>query len=226
MGIISRFKDIMSANINALLDKAEDPEKMIDQYLRNLESDLAKVKQETASVMAEEAKAKRQLDECTAEVAKMQSYAEKAVLAGNDEDAKRFLMKKKELVVKQTSLQETYTLAAENAAKMRQMHQKLVGDISQLNSRRDAIKAKIAVAKTQQTINKIRASVDGAAENLSAFDKMEAKANKMLDEANAMAELNRSGVDSINDIARKYEGMSTPEVDDELAALKAKMGQN
>ena len=107
MGIISRFKDIMSANINALLDKAEDPEKMIDQYLRNLESDLAKVKQETASVMAEEAKAKRQLDECTAEVAKMQSYAEKAVLAGNDEDAKRFLMKKKELVVKQTSLQET-----------------------------------------------------------------------------------------------------------------------
>ena len=55
---------------------------------------------------------------------------------------------------------------------------------------------------------------------------MEAKANKMLDEANAMAELNRSGVDSINDIARKYEGMSTPEVDDELAALKAKMGQN
>ena len=135
MGIISRFKDIMSANINALLDKAEDPEKMIDQYLRNLESDLAKVKQETASVMAEEAKAKRQLDECTAEVAKMQSYAEKAVLAGNDEDAKRFLMKKKELVVKQTSLQETYTLAAENAAKMRQMHQKLVGDISQLNSR-------------------------------------------------------------------------------------------
>lgn len=41
-----------------------------------------------------------------------------------------------------------------------------------------------------------------------------------------MAELNRSGVDSINDIARKYEGMSTPEVDDELAALKAKMGQN
>ena len=162
----------------------------------------------------------------TAEVAKMQSYAEKAVLAGNDEDAKRFLMKKKELVVKQTSLQETYTLAAENAAKMRQMHQKLVGDISQLNSRRDAIKAKIAVAKTQQTINKIGASVDGAAENLSAFDKMEAKANKMLDEANAMAELNRSGVDSINDIARKYEGMSTPEVDDELAALKAKMGQN
>ena len=40
MGILARFKDIMAANINALLDKAEDPEKMIDQYLRDMESDL------------------------------------------------------------------------------------------------------------------------------------------------------------------------------------------
>ena len=44
MGVIQRFKDIMSANINAMLDKAENPEKMIDQYMRNLEDDLGKVK--------------------------------------------------------------------------------------------------------------------------------------------------------------------------------------
>ena len=73
MGILTRFKDIMSANINALLDKCEDPEKMIDQYMRNLESDLGKVKAETASVMAEETRCKRELDECTADVAKYQS---------------------------------------------------------------------------------------------------------------------------------------------------------
>ncbi|MFQ9509371.1 MAG: PspA/IM30 family protein [Lachnospiraceae bacterium] len=82
MGVIQRFKDIMSANINALMDKAEDPAKMIDQYLRNLESDLGKVKAETASIMAEENRAKRELDECIAEVSKMQIYAEKAVMAG------------------------------------------------------------------------------------------------------------------------------------------------
>ena len=225
MGIISRFKDIMAANINALLDKAEDPEKMIDQYLRNLENDLAKVKQETASVMAEETKTKRQLDECTEEIAKMQAYAEKAVLAGNDEDAKKFLMKKKDLVVKQASLQETYKLAADNAAKMRQMHDKLVSDISQLNARRDALKAKIAVAKTQETINKIGSSVNGAAESLSAFDKLEAKVNRKLDEANAMAELNNSGVGEVENLERKYGSYTTSEVDDELAALKAKVGQ-
>ena len=58
MGILKRFKDIMSSNINALLDKAEDPEKMIDQYLRDHQEDLRKVKSETATVMAEEQRCK------------------------------------------------------------------------------------------------------------------------------------------------------------------------
>ena len=59
MGILQRFKDIMSANMNAMLDKAEDPVKMVDQYMRDLESDLGKVKAETAAVMAEEKRTKR-----------------------------------------------------------------------------------------------------------------------------------------------------------------------
>ena len=81
MGILSRFKDIMASNINALLDKAEDPEKMIDQTMRNLTADLGKVKEETAAVMADEQRCKRELDECNKEIAEMQAYAEKAVLA-------------------------------------------------------------------------------------------------------------------------------------------------
>ena len=60
--ILKRFTDIMSANINALLDKAEDPAKMVDQYIRDIESDLGNVKAETAAVMAAEKKAKRDLD--------------------------------------------------------------------------------------------------------------------------------------------------------------------
>lgn len=228
MGIISRFKDIMSANINALLDKCEDPEKMIDQYLRNLESDLGKVKAETAAIMAEETRAKRELDECNTEVTKYQNYAVKAVEAGNDEDARQFLVKKNQLVEKQATLQQAYDLAAANATKMRQMHDKLVKDINELNSRKDAIKAKIAVAKTQERINKMGSSVAGAENNMSAFARMEAKADKMLDQANAMAELNASSEDAdVENLAAKYENTSTtsPEVDDELAALKASLGK-
>ena len=62
MGILSRFGDIISANINDLLDKAEDPAKMVDQYLRDMMEDLAEVKQEAAGVMAEESRTKRLVD--------------------------------------------------------------------------------------------------------------------------------------------------------------------
>ena len=181
MGIMERFKDIMSANINALLDKAEDPEKMIDQYLRNMESDLGKVKAETATVIAEESRAKRALDECNANIAKMQTYAEKAITAGNDNDARQFLAQKKVYSDQLVSLQNTYQMASDNAAKMRNMHDKLVNDINELNARRDAIKAKMAAAKTQQRINKIGSSTLGITNDMSAFEKMEAKANKLLD---------------------------------------------
>lgn len=62
-GIFERIGDILSANINAMLDKAEDPGKMVDQYLRNAKEDLAEVRANTAAVMAEEKRCKRIVDE-------------------------------------------------------------------------------------------------------------------------------------------------------------------
>ncbi|MFR0000711.1 MAG: PspA/IM30 family protein [Intestinibacter bartlettii] len=227
-GILSRFKDIMSSNINALLDKVEDPMKMIDQYLRNLESDLGKVKAETAAVMAEETKSKRELDECIDSINKMQTYAEKALLSGNEADARTFLSKKGELNNKLISLQQTYDMAKENSTKMREMHDKLIKDISQLNTRRDELKAKMAVVNTQEKLNKIGSSVNGAIGNMSKFDEMEAKINKKLDTANAMAELNNSQKEeNIEDLIAKYDNETkntSSEIDDELSELKSKLG--
>jgi len=225
MGILTRFKDIMASNINALLDKAEDPEKMIDQTMRNLTKDLGKVKEETAAVMADEARAKRQLDECNGEIAKMQSYAEKAVLAGNDGDAAKFLQEKAKLMTKQQSLQQTYDVAAANAMKMRQMHDKLVNDINALNDRKDAIKAKIKVAKTQQKINQMTSNFTDSSASIAAFERMEAKADAMLDMANAQTELNMTAATSeVDSLAAKYDAAPDAVVQDELAALKAKLG--
>ena len=225
MGILQRFKDIMSSNINALLDRAENPEKMVDQTLRNLNSDLAKVKAETAGVMADEQKAKRNLDEVNAEIAKMQGYAEKAVLAGNDADATRFLAEKNKLVAKQAQLQQIYDVAAANAMKMRQMHDKLINDISELESRRDAIKAKIRVAKAQQDINKITSTVTDSSSSIAAFQRMEDKADAMLDRAEAESQLNYSvAANEVDSLTAKYDAAPDAGVADELAALKAKLG--
>lgn len=224
MNILTRFKDIMSANVNALLDKAEDPGKMIDQCLRNLQGDLGKVKAETAAIMAEEQRSRRELDECNEETAKLQNYAVKALEAGNEGDARKFLEKKASLAQKQASLQQTYDAASQNAVNMRAMHDKLTGDIKDLESRRDAIKGKMAVAKTQERINKMTSSLSGANDSMAAFERMEARADMALDKANAMAALNKTPEDETDALARKYDtGASS--VDDELAALKASLGQ-
>ncbi|NLK74314.1 MAG: PspA/IM30 family protein [Clostridiales bacterium] len=223
MGILTRFKDIMASNINALLDKAEDPEKMIDQCLRNLNSDLGKVKAETASIMAEEQRSKRALEECNEEIEKMQSYAIKALEANNENDARKFLERKATLVSKQEGLQEAYDLAQKNAANMRQMHDKLVGDINELEARKDMIKAKLAVAKTQERINKIGSSVASANNSVASFQKYEDIADKALDKANAMAQLNKSSNDGIDDLMNKYDVATS--VEDELAALKASLNK-
>jgi phage shock protein A len=224
MGILTRFRDIMASNINALLDKAEDPEKMIDQCLRNLNSDLGKVKSETAAIMAEEQRAKRALDECNAEIEKMQSYAIKALEAGNENDARRFLEQKAVLTSRQPGLKDAYELAKNNAAHMRQMHDKLVNDINELEARKDMIKGKLAVAKTQERINKMSSSVVSANDSIASFEKYEEMADKALDKANAMAELNRtSSEQTIEDLAKKY--TSDASIDEELAALKESLNK-
>lgn len=225
MSILKRFTSIMSSNINALLDKAEDPSKMVDQYLRELNNDLGKVKAETASVMAEEQRSKRELDECTSDIDKMQGYAVKALEAGNEDDARKFLERKSVYSTKQQELQSAYELAKTNAKQMREMHDKLVKDIGELESRRQQIKSKAAVAKTRQRINELGSSASGSDDTLSAFGRMEERVNRSLDEANAMAELNRGDTDEIKDLAAKYEDSSSP-VDDELEALKKKIAED
>lgn len=226
MGILKRFKDIMSSNVNALLDKAEDPAKMVDQYLRDLENDLGKVKAETAAVIAEETRANRELKENEEEIAKMVSYAEKALMAGNETDAKVFLNKKAVLESKRASLSQAAEAASANAQQMRQMHDKLTKDITELRERKQAIKSKMAVAKTQEKLNKIGSSYDSAQSKLSAFDRMEEKANRMMDEANAMASLNTPKEESAEALMGKYDEAPAADsaIDDELAAMKAKLG--
>ncbi len=224
MGIMERFSDIIRANINDLLDKAEDPAKMIDQYLRDLTENLTEVKKETAGVMAEETRAKRMLEDNVADMEKYSGLARKALSAGNEGDARTFLTKKQQLSEKAASLQATYDAAHANAQKMREMHDKLVSDIETLNARREMIKAKVAVAKTQQKVNKFSSGTDKAAGAMDAFSRMEAKADAMLDHANAMAALNEKPVDEAAELEKKYGSAAPSAVDDELAKLKAEMG--
>lgn len=224
MGILQRFNDIMRSNINALLDKCEDPAKMVDQMLLDLRRDLADVKNETAGVMADAANAKRQLDQCDETIDRYDKAARAALKQGNEGDARELLSKKQQYEETRTSLYNAWQLADANATKMRELHDKLVSDISSLEARKSAIKAKVAAAKAQEHVNDITSGGDRARSSMEAFDRMEAKADRMLDAAQAKADLN-AGVNSTSELADKYlKGADSPSVDDELAKMKAEMG--
>lgn len=226
MGILSRFGEIMEANINALLDKAEDPAKMIDQYMRQAMDDLADVKAETAQVMAEEKRCKRLRDDAQEDVNKYQAMAEKAVLAGNDGDARELLARKANADQALATAQKTYEVAKANAEKMKQMHNKLAAEVETLRARKANVKATLAVAKTQERMTKAGDAMHGAKGSMAAFDRMEQKAQERLDAAEAAAELSGSSDPQGDDLEAKYGAGGTANVDDALAALKAKLGKD
>ena len=222
MGILTRFRDIMSANINAILDKCENPAKMIDEYMRQVTEQLAEVKKETAEVMAEEKRTKRLIDANKEQIEKYDNLARKALTAGNEDDARVFLTKKQEYVNNEMDLQKSYNIALDNANKMREMHDKLTKDVQTLEKRRENVKSKVAIAKTQEKVNKVTSSMDEASDSMKAFERMEEKADRMLDEANSTAELSENN-DEVIDLESKYSNTASS-VEEDLKKLKEEMG--
>ena len=196
MGVFFFFFYIMRSNVNALL----------------------------AGVMADAKEANRKVENCEEEIRKYTTAAQNALKAGNEGDARKLIAKKQQLEEQLTSLKKTAEINNANAGRVHQMHDKLVSDIEALETKRDTIKATAATARAQEKINKMQDGGKRAASGIDAFNRMEAKANKALDQAMAHSELN-AGVHTSEDLLDKYAGGgSTSSVDDELAAMKAQLG--
>ncbi|MCL2826021.1 MAG: PspA/IM30 family protein [Eggerthellaceae bacterium] len=204
MGILERFSDISKANVNELLDRAEDPEAKVGQYLQFVNDSLAELAREAEGVEAEEVRTKRLVDENTAGISRFDNLAREALKAGNEGDARAFLTKKQQLETKGASLQSEFETASGNAQKMRLMKDKLSADLDTLNTRKQAIEAKIALAQSQDRINKINFDRGTAIGAQGALDRIEEEADQRADLANAMSELNETHLDDMAARERKY----------------------
>lgn len=225
MGILDRFTSIVKANINELLDKAEDPEKMVDQYLREMTESLAEVHEAPLASWLRRSAARSSSTRIARKQRSTRSWPARRSPPATRPMPAVFLAKKQELAGRAEGLTVAYEGAKANADKMRQMHDKLVADIEELNARKATIKAKAAVAKTQSKVNEMTSAGDRAEGARSAFDRMEAKADEMLDRANAVAELSEKPADPTEELAKKYAAAGAEAaVDDDLARLKKEMG--
>jgi len=195
MGIFSRIKDITRANKNSYKDLTSDPEKVIDEYMRSLNSNLGKVKAETTSLLAEERRAKTALDECSSEIKKMQRYADKSVEAGNEDQAQHFLEQKVKLGERLSDLQTAHHQASSKAASMKEVQDRLIADLAELEVRRIEFIGKLAEARLQQGMGS-----GGLSSGQASFKEIEEQMTQAIHEAEALAELR---ADRENDLDSK-----------------------
>lgn len=142
MSMLGRIGDLLSANINAMLDKAEDPEKMADEYLRQLRSQLFEAKTSVATAMADERKLQQRANKQFDEVRDWQTKAATALRNGDEELARAALQRKVQAEKLAEQYDEQYKLQADQ---VRQLQNGLIGlenRIAETQAKRDMIVAK------------------------------------------------------------------------------------
>ena len=231
MGILQRFTDIMSANINSLLTGAEEKNagKLLEKYLNDARANLEELKSETSAIIADEMAAARRVNANSEEIAKYDRYAEQAVLAGNEDDARKFLDAKSQLTAKKADLENAYQLAKDNSDKMRQMTRKLMDDIASAEGKMVELRAKLSVAEHKEKMDDLMHKVAGRTD-MTGFENMMEAVQKRIDSVDAKVALNEELADKmdIKKLEEKYsekaaEVSATVEAD--LAALKARLGK-
>lgn len=224
MGFIDRIGDILGSNINALLDKAEDPVKQADYFMEKYMKELAECKQDTAAIAAQAKARKREMDEAQKEVDKLSAMAAAAVKAGNDDDARTILARKQTAATRLATATQNYQTAQAQAEKMIQVHNKLVSDIEVCRARVQNIKATAALAKNQEKVSGMMEKYGQGTAGSSKLARAEEKAQAKLDKAEASIEMGFTS-DPVDDLEAKYGAGAPTAVEDELAALKAELGQ-
>ncbi|RSL33713.1 PspA/IM30 family protein [Salibacterium salarium] len=218
MSIFKRLKDVTLSNMNALLDRAEDPEKLLDQYLLDMEKDMTEAEKSVAQQISIEKKFKKQLDDAEEMRDKRQSQAEKAIEKGDEDLARRALEDKNQHQQTMDDLSSTYEDAKQSSQQLRDQLQDMKKEYEKMKAKKETLKARASSAKAQKKIND---SMSGfGSDNASAgFDRMSDKVNELEAEAETSQELRGSNT-SLDD---ELDALDNNDVDDELEALKSKM---
>jgi phage shock protein A len=215
-GIFSRISDIIKANINDILDKSEDPEKMIKQMVIEMEEAVNKATTAVGSAIANEKQLERQLTDKTKQNDEWQQRAVKAVAAGRDDLARQALEKKTMFSKAVTDLGPVLDEARRTSTTMRGQLEQLKAKLDEARVRQGTLIARHQAAQARKQIAQSMSGIgDGAFAN---FDKYEQKVLKAESEAEAFSELSGQST-SLDEEFKKLE--SGGAVEQELALLKA-----
>lgn len=222
MGIFSRIGDILRANINDMIDKAEDPEKMVKQIIMDLQKEVNQATQALGKAMASERIAKRQYEDAAKVSADWEAKAKAALNAGDVDLAKKALANKVKADENTTKYQEMYQQISAQTQQVREQVEALKAKLEEAKSRQAMLIARSQMAKTQKNLAQSVGGLDSSSA-LDKFSRMEEKVNRQEAEAQAFAEM--SGVSNHSAEEASFEQLERDmAVDAELQRLMAEMG--
>jgi len=217
MGLFDRVSRVVRSNLNAAVSGAEDPEKILDQAIIDMQEDLVQMRQAVAKAIASQKRVQQQYERAQSEANTWQQRAQLALQKGDESLAREALTRKK------TQTETANTLKAQldgQATQVEQLKKNLIGlesKISEAKTKKDMLKARVSAAKANEQLQSTMTSMNTSSA-MGAFERMEEKVLMM--EAKSQAAQELAGSDLESQFAALEAG---GDVDDELAAMKAQL---
>jgi len=219
MGILDRMSTILKANVNDLLNKSEDPEIMLDQYIRDLESGVNEAREELVNAMADEKRLSAKVEERKRQVKEWEGKAQQAVRLGKDEAARSALRAvrayQEEVEATAAAWQQQKDKVAELQSQYEQIEKKLVG----LKSEHDALLAQHRSTRAKEKLTTAKVSAGKATAALHGIERMKERMEHESAKASAREEVAAMSAS----VADAEKAQADIDVETRLAALKAKV---
>lgn len=220
MGIVSRFVNVLRAYSNSFLDKAEDPEKMLQQMITDLEEQKRQAKQQMTEALALQKRLERDTEKEQTEAGKWEQKAILAVQNGKDDLAKEALVRKKEHERRALEFEKQLAHHKQNADVLRDGYQKLEDKVDEIKRKKGLLLAKQKQAEAQE---KIYQTIEGFGNSTGALDTIERMEDKIEEQQSRAEAYQEISMDSEKEVLeRKFAELesSDPDLDVELLELK------
>lgn len=218
MGIFSRFTDIINSNINSILDKAEDPEKMVRLIIQEMEETLVEVRTQSAKLIADKKELNRKVDRLAGEAGDWESKAEIALEKGREDLARAALKEKQNAEEACATVESDLEVIDHNLAKLSDDIALLQQKLADAKARQKALIVRGRTAQSRMGVKRQIHDVN-IDEAMSRFDRYERRIDDLEGEVEAYDLGQKSLSDEISEL------QNDEKVDEELARLKAKMSE-
>jgi phage shock protein A len=223
MGIFSRLRTVIAANVNALISKAEKPEKMLNQLLTDMNEQLIDSKKAVAMAIADEKRLEREMNAQSAQASEWERKATLAVQAGKDDLAKEALLRKQEYDNYYQEYGKQWEAQKEAVERLKNSLRELQRKIEEAQRKKNLLIARAKRAEAEQKIQDTMSGMDNSKASFDTFDRMSQKVDEMEARADASREL--SSLTADESLEKKFAELekSDTNADTLLADLKAKM---